>query len=281
MRRQKRTWTTSIETNRINLGTLIQQHEDISSLLSNLTEELYKERKQTIQGSIQAASTERGQAGTKRDTILRRKSQNEKTLERIQRLATDLKTIEAKQTWLKPLNDTLSGTGADKGKLTFESFVLATVLDRIIARANLRFKEMTAHHLELVRREESTDGRAKFGLDLNVIDHFSGDDKYRKASSLSGGESFMASLSMALGLADEIQSAAGGVKLDSLFVDEGFGSLSDEALAQAKRVLLGLSEEGSGRIVGIISHIQDLQKWTEHRIYVQKDKDGNSEATIE
>ena len=271
----------SIETNQINLGTLIQQHEDISSLLSNLTEELYKERKQTIQGSIQAASTERGQAGTKRDTILRRKSQNEKTLERIQRLATDLKTIEAKQTWLKPLNDTLSGTGADKGKLTFESFVLATVLDRIIARANLRFKEMTAHHLELVRREESTDGRAKFGLDLNVIDHFSGDDKYRKASSLSGGESFMASLSMALGLADEIQSAAGGVKLDSLFVDEGFGSLSDEALAQAKRVLLGLSEEGSGRIVGIISHIQDLQKWTEHRIYVQKDKDGNSEATIE
>lgn len=271
----------SIETNQINLGTLIQQHEDISSLLSNLTEELYKERKQTIQGSIQAASTERGQAGTKRDTILRRKSQNEKTLERIQRLATDLKTIEAKQTWLKPLNDTLSGTGADRGKLTFESFVLATVLDRIIARANLRFKEMTAHHLELVRREESTDGRAKFGLDLNVIDHFSGDDKYRKASSLSGGESFMASLSMALGLADEIQSAAGGVKLDSLFVDEGFGSLSDEALAQAKRVLLGLSEEGSGRIVGIISHIQDLQKWTEHRIYVQKDKDGNSEATIE
>ena len=91
----------------------------------------------------------------------------------------------------------------------------------------------------------------------------------------------MASLSMALGLADEIQSAAGGVKLDSLFVDEGFGSLSDEALAQAKRVLLGLSEEGSGRIVGIISHIQDLQKWTDRRIYVQKDKDGNSVATLE
>jgi exonuclease SbcC len=271
----------SVKTNQDNLDALIRQHEDLSGLLSDLTENLYQERKQDIQESIQTASTERGKAGTRRDTILRRKSQNEKTLERIQRLATDLKTIEAKQTWLKPLNDTLSGTGTDKGKVTFESFVLATVLDRIIARANLRFKEMTAHHLELVRREESTDGRAKSGLDLDIIDHFSGDDKCRKASSLSGGESFMASLSMALGLADEIQSAAGGVKLDSLFVDEGFGSLSDEALAQAKRVLLGLSEEGSGRIVGIISHIQDLQKWTDRRIYVQKDKDGNSVATLE
>ena len=271
----------SVSTNQRNLKALIRQHEDISSLLSDMTEDLYKERKQAILESIRTASENRNQAGERRDTILKRKSQNEKTLERIQELATDLQIIEAKQTWLKPLNDTLSGKGTDKGKLTFESFVLATVLDRIVARANLRFKEMTAHHLELVRREESTDGRAKFGLDLNVIDHFSGDDKYRKASSLSGGESFMASLSMALGLADEIQSAAGGVKLDSLFVDEGFGSLSDEALAQAKRVLLGLSEEGSGRIVGIISHIQDLQKWTERRINVQKDKDGNSEATIE
>ena len=271
----------SVKTNQGKLDSLIEQHEDLSSLLSDLTEDLYKERKQAIQKSIQTARAERENAEKKRDTILKRKSQNEKTLERIQVLATKLQTFEDKWALLKPLNDTLLGKGVDKGKLTFESFVLATVLDRIIARANLRFKEMTAHHLELVRREESTDGRAKFGLDLNVIDHFSGDGKYRKASSLSGGESFMASLSMALGLADEIQSAAGGVKLDSLFVDEGFGSLSDEALAQAKRVLLGLSEEGSGRIVGIISHIQDLQKWTDRRIYVQKDKDGNSEATIE
>lgn len=270
-----------VKTNQGHLDALILQHKDLSSLLSDLTEDLYQERKQNIQKSIQKTSVERKQAETKRDTILKRKSQNEKTLERIRDLVTDMRTIEAKQTWLKPLNDTLSGLGTDKGKLTFESFVLATVLDRIIARANLRFKEMTAHHLELVRREESTDGRVKSGLDLDVIDHFSGENKYRKASSLSGGESFMASLSMALGLADEIQNAAGGVKLDSLFVDEGFGSLSDEALAQAKRVLLGLSEEGRGRIVGIISHVQDLQRWTERRIHVQKDKDGNSEATIE
>ncbi len=113
-----------------------------------------------------------------------------------------------------------------------------TFFDRILQRANLRLLVMSGGQYELKRRREAENNRSQSGLELDVIDHYNGSE--RSVKSLSGGESFKASLSLALGLSDEVQSAAGGIRLDTMFVDEGFGSLDEESLAQALRALTGL-----------------------------------------
>lgn len=117
---------------------------------------------------------------------------------------------------------------------------------------------------------------AKTGLDLDVIDHYNGSE--RSVKSLSGGETFLASLSLALGLSEEIQSSAGGVQMDTLFVDEGFGSLDEETLRQAMRALRELSE--GDRLIGIISHVSELRREIDRQIVVKRSKDGASRAEI-
>lgn len=135
---------------------------------------------------------------------------------------------------------------------------------------------MTGGQYELKRRTVVNDLRAQSGLELDVIDHYSG--KERTVNTLSGGESFKASLSLALGLSDEIQSSAGGVRLDTMFVDEGFGSLDSESLRQAMNALIGLAE--GNRLVGIISHVAELKEKTDNQIIVKKEKSSGSRATI-
>ena len=129
---------------------------------------------------------------------------------------------------------------------------------------------------DLIRRidEESKSGQS--GLDLDVIDHYNGTQ--RSVKSLSGGESFKASLALALGLADEIQSSAGGIKLDTMFVDEGFGSLDEDSLSAALKALSTLAE--SDRLVGIISHVGELKQKIDKQIIVTKNKSGGSKAEI-
>jgi exonuclease SbcC len=111
---------------------------------------------------------------------------------------------------------------------------------------------------------------------LNVIDHYNGSE--RDVKTLSGGESFIASLSLALGLSDEIQSYAGGIRLDSMFVDEGFGTLDEATLSHAMRALLGISQ--SNRLVGIISHVGELKEKISRQIVVLKERAGGSRAEI-
>nr|MCR4724109.1 SMC family ATPase [Clostridia bacterium] len=118
--------------------------------------------------------------------------------------------------------------------------------------------------------------QAQSGLDLDVVDHYNGTE--RSVKSLSGGESFMASLSLALGLSDEIQSSAGGVRLDTMFVDEGFGSLDEESLDQAMNALASLAE--GNRLVGIISHVSNLKERIDKQIVVKKTPSGGSVASI-
>ena len=118
--------------------------------------------------------------------------------------------------------------------------------------------------------------RSQSGLDLDVIDHYNGTE--RSVKTLSGGESFKASLSLALGLSDEIQASAGGVKLDTMFVDEGFGSLDEESLDQAMKALSSLAD--GNRLVGIISHVADLKNRIDKQIVVTKEKSGGSTAQI-
>lgn len=153
-----------------------------------------------------------------------------------------------------------------------------TYFEHILERANIRFRIMSNGQYELVRSISAENKRSQSGLELNVIDHYNGSE--RSVKSLSGGESFMASLSLALGLSDEVQANAGGIKLDTMFVDEGFGSLDEDALQQAIHALQELTE-GGNRLVGIISHVGELQKKIERQIVVTKDKSGGSKAEIQ
>ena len=178
---------------------------------------------------------------------------------------------------LGTLSATANGQLTGRDKVTLEVYVQMAYFDRVIARANLRLREMTTGQYELRRRAEADNRQSQSGLDMEVIDHING--SARDVRTLSGGESFMASLALALGLSDEVQSGAGGVCLDSLFVDEGFGSLDAQALSQAVGVLAGLTE--GNKLVGVISHVEELNRRIDKKIWVTKDRTGMSRVRIE
>ena len=157
-----------------------------------------------------------------------------------------------------------------------ETYIQMTYFGRIIASANTRFMIMSGGQYELKRKADAENNRSQSGLELNVIDHYNGSE--RSVKTLSGGESFKASLSLALGLSDEIQASAGGIKLESMFVDEGFGSLDEESLKQAINTLVGLSQ--GNRLIGIISHVGVLKEKIDKQIVVRKAKSGGSFAEI-
>ena len=187
-----------------------------------------------------------------------------------------LSKLERRYQWVKALSDTANGKLSGKEKIMLETYVQTTYFDRIIARANRRLLIMSGNQYELKRRRTAESKQSQSGLELDVIDHYNGTE--RSVKTLSGGESFKASLSLALGLSDEIQSSAGGIKLDTMFVDEGFGSLDEESLHQAIRTLNTLSE--SSRLVGIISHVAELKGQIDKQIVVTKEKTGGSKVEI-
>ncbi|MDD6234338.1 MAG: SMC family ATPase [Lachnospiraceae bacterium] len=178
--------------------------------------------------------------------------------------------------WLKSLSDTVNGTVSGRDKIMLETYVQTVYFDRIINCANSRFMVMSDGRYELRRCRTAQNRRTQSGLELEVIDHYNG--SVRSVRTLSGGESFMASLSLALGLADEIQRNAGGIQLDTMFIDEGFGSLDDEALSKAVGVLSELSS--GNRLVGIISHVGSLQEKIDRKITVTKRPMGGSTVKI-
>ena len=157
-----------------------------------------------------------------------------------------------------------------------ETYVQSACFDRVLRRSNLRLMVMSGGQYELKRRRNADNQRSQSGLELDVIDHYNGSE--RSVKTLSGGESFKAALALALGLSDEIQSSAGGVQLDTMFVDEGFGSLDEESLQQALRVLGDLS--AGNRLVGVISHVAELKERIERQIIVKKDRSGGSRVEI-
>lgn len=187
-----------------------------------------------------------------------------------------LKGYDDKYVWLKALSETANGDISGKEKITLETFVQMTYFDSIIRKANIRLLTMSDGQYELVRRSDAETLKKNEGLALDVIDHFNGSS--RSVSTLSGGESFMASLCLALGLSDEIQSSNGGIKLDTMFVDEGFGSLDGEALDRALSALTSLSQ--GNRLVGIISHVDALRDRIDNKIVITKDRTIGSNAQI-
>lgn len=194
----------------------------------------------------------------------------------IRKLSGEREQAARKYSMLQNLADTANGNLSGKQRIQLETYVQQQLFDRILVRANTRFRVMSGGQYDLVRRKEYQKNQQS-GLDLDVVDHYNGTT--RSVSTLSGGESFMASLSLALGLSDEIQESAGGVQLDALFVDEGFGSLDEETLDQAMKAIQALAEDG-GRIVGIISHVTELQNRIDRQLLVRKMKSGGSTAAI-
>lgn len=188
----------------------------------------------------------------------------------------ELAELDKRGSWIGSLAETANGKLGKKEKIMLETYVQTVYFDRIIYRANLRLLSMTGGQYELIRCEGIERGQARTGLDLDVIDHCNG--SRRTVRSLSGGESFKASLALALGLSDEIQQSAGGVRLDTMFIDEGFGTLSGGDLEQAITVLAGLSQ--GDRLVGIISHVAELKERIDRQIVVRKDLSGASHAAV-
>ncbi len=148
----------------------------------------------------------------------------------------------------------------------------AAYFNRILERANRQLSGMTDGRYALLRRETASDLRARFGLDIDVFDRYTG--KIRDVKSLSGGESFKASLALALGLSDVVQSRSGGVRIETMFVDEGFGSLDDESRRQAIAALAGLA--GGGRLIGIISHVSELREQIDRQVVVTRGMTGST-----
>ena len=226
----------------------------------------------------------RDEAAAARDALVQRlnivtarQSQNSNALSQIRKTVDSLGELLRKRGWMRNLSDTANGTLSGTSKVMLETYVQASYFDRIVSRANTRFRILSNGQYELVRRMDASNNRSQSGLDLNVLDHASG--RQREVKTLSGGESFLASLSLALGLADEVQSSAGGIQLDTMFVDEGFGSLDDESLRLAINTLQTLA--GDNRLVGIISHVNELERKIEKIVRVKKDDNKISRVTIE
>lgn len=203
-------------------------------------------------------------------------SANKNVLSNITDTAERVKETEKKLSWITALSKTANGDLSGKEKIKLETYIQTTYFDRIIRRANLRFMEMSAGQYELKRQKVANDIRGQSGLELIVTDHYNGTE--RSVKTLSGGESFMASLSLALGLSEEVQSSAGGVSVDTLFVDEGFGTLDSDSLDLAYKALTNVSE--GNRLVGIISHVAELRNKIDNQIIVKKEKSGGSVAAV-
>lgn len=194
------------------------------------------------------------------------------TLKKLRQLKETQKEIGEKYSLVAHLWEIAQGKETG---INLERFVLGALLDAVTEKANLRLMEMSGNRYELLRkRGERSDGRKKAGLDLEVFDGNTG--RARPAATLSGGETFLASLSLALGLADVVQEYAGGVHLDAMFIDEGFGSLDSESLDLAMKTLQEL--KGQNRLIGLISHVGGLEERIPAKLRVTKTQTGSTAA---
>ena len=198
---------------------------------------------------------------------------------KLQKLPTD--EIDAKGRELDALqrmSDVANGRLTGARKVQFEQYIQAVYFDRVLQCANRRLSDMSGGRFELRRRAEDDNNRSQTALDIDVLDNFTG--KVRSVKSLSGGESFKAALSLALGLSDSIQMMAGGSRVDALFIDEGFGSLDSDSLEQALDVLDSLT--AGDVMIGVISHVDLLRERIDRRITVTREKGGSRvEASVD
>ena len=196
----------------------------------------------------------------------------ETTLNSLEELEAAMGEAREKVKFLSRLNDLANGGEQGFKNVTFERYVLGAILDEVVYAANLRLQKMSRNRYSLERSDYTGGGRGKQGLDLAVMDAFTGQS--RPANTLSGGETFLASMALALGLADVIQSYAGGIHMDTMFIDEGFGTLDPDTLELAMETLLQL--QSSGRLIGIISHVPELKSRIPAHLDVTRGDDGST-----
>lgn len=279
LREQKEVWEKVIQETQ-------KAHDECAKNLAALKGTLEGYQK-TLQGmekvDVQAVLTAQAEADqqkaawqAQKNEISDRLAVNGPILENLRPQISQMEETEKKLQCVQALSDTANGRLSGKEKIMLETYIQMTFFDRIIRRANARLRVMSGGQYELKRRVNAENNRSQAGLELDVIDHYNGSE--RSVKTLSGGESFKASLALALGLSDEIQSSAGGIRLDTMFVDEGFGSLDEESLEQAVNALVGLTQ--GNRLVGIISHVSELKNRIDKQIVVTKEKSGGSKAEI-
>ena len=196
----------------------------------------------------------------------------ETTLASLEELEKAMGEAREEITFLSRLNDLANGGEQGFKNVTFERYVLGAILDEVVYAANLRLQKMSRSRYSLERSDYTGGGRGKQGLDLAVMDAFTGQS--RPANTLSGGETFLASMALALGLADVIQSYAGGIHMDTMFIDEGFGTLDPDTLELAMETLVKL--QSSGRLIGMISHVPELKTRIPAHLEVTRGDDGST-----
>ena len=199
-----------------------------------------------------------------RDKLYRRYHQNKDISRELKSKNEKMEKLKADYSVVKSLED--AARGNNSRRLEFEQYVLGAYFDEILAAANIRLNHMSEGRYELFRCEKVKDMRRRSSLDIEVLDNYTG--RRRSVKTLSGGETFKAALSLALGLSDVIQSYVGGIDIDLLFIDEGFGSLDETSVQTAVDTLMDLA--GGSRMVGIISHVSELKERIDTQIVVEK-----------
>lgn len=225
------------------------------------------------QAALNDAATLRDEASALLTQASADLSSNSDVLERLRRVEKEGAGLTQRYDEVAELANAANGNlRGGKDRIAFETYLQATYFDRMLCAANRRLALMTDGRYELLRRDTAATKNKLAGLDLDVLDHHTG--KQRDAKSLSGGESFKASLAMALGLSDVVQARSGGIELNTMFIDEGFGSLDQESLQLAIKTLGELS--GGGKLVGIISHVEELKESIDRKIIVEHGRTGST-----
>ncbi|MCL1049509.1 SMC family ATPase [Shewanella abyssi] len=244
--------------------------------LAQITDKLQQQIKPEL-GSIEAVmletQTQQQQAELSWQGVQGRVTQLTQTQELLKEADEQAKKLEDEYAIIGTLADVANGQTGNK--VSLQRFVLSVLLDDVLLEASERLQLMSKGRYRLIRKEERAKGNKASGLELEVEDAYT--SKIRPVATLSGGESFMAALSMALGLSDVVQAYAGGIKLDTLFIDEGFGSLDQDSLDLAIRTLMDL--QSAGRMIGVISHVSEMKEQIGTRIDITKSAMG-SEISI-
>ncbi|WP_433750059.1 AAA family ATPase [Falsibacillus pallidus] len=222
-----------------------------------------------LQESFKELSSELGQKQDELTNLAIRIKENKSILAKVSEIHSEMKEAENRYQVIGHLSD--MARGQNTYRLTFERFVLASFLDEILKIANGRLSKMTSGRYQLLRKTDRSKGNVQSGLELLIFDQYTGQERHVKT--LSGGESFKASLALALGLADVVQQHAGGVSLETMFIDEGFGTLDPESLDNAIDALMDI--QNSGRLVGVISHVPELKERIDARLEVISSQSGS------
>ena len=254
----------------------IKNYEKEYNKTKNYYESLYKEIKdkekiniKVIEEKIETLNKEKEIKNEKKGNLASKIKNNKYELKNINELSKKINEIEKEYKVLGQLANVANGN--NEKRITFERYVLAAFLEDIISAANIRLDKMTSGRYSMLRTDKKERANRQSGLEIEVFDSYTG--KTRHVKTLSGGESFKASLSMALGLSDVVQEYAGNVRLDTMFIDEGFGTLDSESLESAINCLIDL--QNRGRLVGIISHVGDLKERIEARLEVKATSIGS------